>query len=260
MIDKPASTASENSPTDTPWRPWDLSSTMSGISSSPLVMSTPRHSSGSGSAYSNTSSIPPLSFEELSDFDDQPQNLSVGGTTSQEILKASSLRGLIPPPNVLLGLLRQHPSDPVLWFNFFCQLLATKCPLVSTFTPSVETKLSPPPATMECQICHKTYSQMSNLKLHIRTHTLPCRCSYCGKAFSRKWLLKGHERTHTGERPYSCHVCSRSFADRSNLRAHMQTHQKVKRYKCHKCPRSFSRLGLLQRHVLSGKCDASHGQ
>ncbi|CAL8083503.1 unnamed protein product [Calicophoron daubneyi] len=101
-----------------------------------------------------------------------------------------------------------------------------------------------------CKLCNKSYTQASALKMHVRTHTLPCRCSHCGKSFSRKWLLKGHERIHTGERPYSCSICSRSFADRSNLRAHMQTHQRDKRYSCPNCPRSFSRMGLLNKHVV----------
>ncbi|THD25286.1 Protein escargot [Fasciola hepatica] len=104
--------------------------------------------------------------------------------------------------------------------------------------------------TYECKLCHKTYNQASALKMHVRTHTLPCRCAHCGKSFSRKWLLKGHERTHTGERPYACNLCTRSFADRSNLRAHMQTHQREKRYSCPNCPRSFSRMGLLNKHMI----------
>ncbi|CAH8440744.1 unnamed protein product [Schistosoma margrebowiei] len=106
------------------------------------------------------------------------------------------------------------------------------------------------PNSYACKLCSKVYSQASALKMHVRTHTLPCRCTHCGKSFSRKWLLKGHERTHTGERPYSCSVCSRSFADRSNLRAHMQTHQREKRYSCPHCPRSFSRMGLLNKHMI----------
>ncbi|CAI2723004.1 unnamed protein product [Schistosoma spindalis] len=106
------------------------------------------------------------------------------------------------------------------------------------------------PNSYACKLCSKVYSQASALKMHVRTHTLPCRCTHCGKSFSRKWLLKGHERTHTGERPYSCNVCSRSFADRSNLRAHMQTHQREKRYSCPHCPRSFSRMGLLNKHMI----------
>ncbi|MEE6499818.1 hypothetical protein FKM82_003597, partial [Ascaphus truei] len=50
-----------------------------------------------------------------------------------------------------------------------------------------------------CQHCAKAYTSPGALKMHIRTHTLPCACRICGKAFSRPWLLQGHIRTHTGQ-------------------------------------------------------------
>ncbi|CAH8578395.1 unnamed protein product [Schistosoma turkestanicum] len=99
-----------------------------------------------------------------------------------------------------------------------------------------------------CHLCNKVYYSVSALKMHVRTHTLPCKCNLCGKAFSRMWLLNGHLRTHTGEKPFACIICTRAFADRSNLRAHMQTHSEVKRYQCIHCDRTFSRMGLLTKH------------
>lgn len=50
-----------------------------------------------------------------------------------------------------------------------------------------------------CKYCKKEYVSLGALKMHIRTHTLPCVCKLCGKAFSRPWLLQGHIRTHTGQ-------------------------------------------------------------
>ena len=104
-----------------------------------------------------------------------------------------------------------------------------------------------------CPTCNKSYTSCGALKMHIRTHTLPCKCHVCGKAFSRPWLLQGHIRTHTGEKPFQCSDCHRSFADRSNLRAHQQTHATVKKYACPVCTKTFSRMSLLNKHK-EGTC------
>lgn len=114
-------------------------------------------------------------------------------------------------------------------------------------TAGSETKKS-----FSCKYCEKVYVSLGALKMHIRTHTLPCKCKLCGKAFSRPWLLQGHIRTHTGEKPFSCPHCNRAFADRSNLRAHLQTHSDVKKYSCSTCSKTFSRMSLLTKHMDGG--------
>jgi uncharacterized Zn-finger protein len=106
----------------------------------------------------------------------------------------------------------------------------------------------------KCKSCEKSYLTPGALKMHIRTHTLPCKCKICGKSFSRPWLLQGHYRTHTGEKPFKCEICYRAFADRSNLRAHMQTHSFIKKYHCNNCDRTFSRMSLLNRHNENSNC------
>ncbi|XP_018575142.1 protein snail homolog Sna-like [Anoplophora glabripennis] len=109
-----------------------------------------------------------------------------------------------------------------------------------------------PKKSFSCKYCEKVYVSLGALKMHIRTHTLPCKCTICGKAFSRPWLLQGHIRTHTGEKPFSCTYCNRAFADRSNLRAHLQTHSDVKKYSCTSCSKTFSRMSLLTKHTEGG--------
>nr|CAH7764851.1 unnamed protein product [Callosobruchus chinensis] len=114
-----------------------------------------------------------------------------------------------------------------------------------------------PKKSFSCKYCEKIYVSLGALKMHIRTHTLPCKCTICGKAFSRPWLLQGHIRTHTGEKPFSCTYCNRAFADRSNLRAHLQTHSDVKKYSCASCSKTFSRMSLLTKHTEGG-CTMVH--
>ncbi|CAH1118038.1 unnamed protein product [Phaedon cochleariae] len=114
-----------------------------------------------------------------------------------------------------------------------------------------------PKKSFSCKYCEKIYVSLGALKMHIRTHTLPCKCTICGKAFSRPWLLQGHIRTHTGEKPFSCTYCNRAFADRSNLRAHLQTHSDVKKYSCATCSKTFSRMSLLTKHTEGG-CTMLH--
>lgn len=126
----------------------------------------------------------------------------------------------------------------------------------ATHNTSVKESTGNQDALFKCKNCDKSYLTPGALKMHIRTHTLPCKCKICGKSFSRPWLLQGHYRTHTGEKPFKCEVCSRAFADRSNLRAHMQTHSFIKKYHCNTCERTFSRMSLLNRHYENSSCSS----
>jgi len=180
--------------------------------------------------------------------------------------------GYVYPTHAVTGYAAQQCSQCSIVFSTFTELVRhqqSSCPSKSSSTsssPQSGSTGSPPTRSpsplLSCPHCDKVYTSSGALKMHVRTHTLPCRCPTCGKAFSRPWLLQGHLRTHTGERPFTCADCGRAFADRSNLRAHSQTHSAAKRYQCSTCRRSFSRLSLLvrhERHNTSGCCGGPHG-
>ncbi|XP_049909891.1 PR domain zinc finger protein 12-like [Epinephelus moara] len=89
---------------------------------------------------------------------------------------------------------------------------------------------SPPaPATtagrMRCVICHRGFNSRSNLRSHMRIHTLdkPFVCRFCNRRFSQSSTLRNHVRLHTGERPYKCHVCQSAYSQLAGLRAHQKS-------------------------------------
>ncbi|XP_041667371.1 PR domain zinc finger protein 12-like [Cheilinus undulatus] len=89
---------------------------------------------------------------------------------------------------------------------------------------------SPPSSTttagrMRCVICHRGFNSRSNLRSHMRIHTLdkPFVCRFCNRRFSQSSTLRNHVRLHTGERPYKCHVCQSAYSQLAGLRAHQKS-------------------------------------
>jgi uncharacterized Zn-finger protein len=56
-------------------------------------------------------------------------------------------------------------------------------------------------AHLRCRLCSKIFHTGSNLRSHMRTHTLerPFRCRYCSRGFSQSSTLRNHVRLHTGK-------------------------------------------------------------
>ncbi|KAI4787420.1 hypothetical protein KUCAC02_036478, partial [Chaenocephalus aceratus] len=78
---------------------------------------------------------------------------------------------------------------------------------------------------MRCVICHRGFNSRSNLRSHMRIHTLdkPFVCRFCNRRFSQSSTLRNHVRLHTGERPYKCLVCQSAYSQLAGLRAHQKS-------------------------------------
>ncbi|XP_032537348.1 zinc finger protein 99-like [Chiroxiphia lanceolata] len=69
--------------------------------------------------------------------------------------------------------------------------------------------------------------------------------------------LELHVRTHTGEKPYSCTVCQMKFRTSSHLKRHRVTHFNTERFKCRNCDYSTNQWLALKRHLASHSGEGS---
>ncbi|KAG7223859.1 hypothetical protein INR49_015349, partial [Caranx melampygus] len=103
------------------------------------------------------------------------------------------------------------------------------CDGTSSCSPSSSSSSSSSSTTtagrMRCVICHRGFNSRSNLRSHMRIHTLdkPFVCRFCNRRFSQSSTLRNHVRLHTGERPYKCHVCQSAYSQLAGLRAHQKS-------------------------------------
>ena len=68
-------------------------------------------------------------------------------------------------------------------------------------------------------------------KVHIQTaHSAPksYNCNECDRTFTNMSHLKIHKKTHTGLKDLACAICQRTFGQKCHLAVHMKNAHKVK--------------------------------
>ena len=105
--------------------------------------------------------------------------------------------------------------------------------------------------------CGKTFKQLAHLQKHLMIHSgiKPHPCAFCEKRFSSSSNLKTHERVHKMEKPYMCNMCEDRFTQHIHLKQHVvRVHGQKKPHPCHICPNAYFTKSSLNQHLKSTSC------
>lgn len=81
-------------------------------------------------------------------------------------------------------------------------------------------------AKYNCNICSKSFTSLSKVKLHVESHGQKGRfvCDVCGQAYKQERAFNVHMGMHNGVNPFTCQFCNKSFTQKISLVRHLPLH------------------------------------
>ncbi|KAI2796095.1 hypothetical protein BLOT_016107 [Blomia tropicalis] len=104
--------------------------------------------------------------------------------------------------------------------------------------------------TYQCDKCFKQYTNLHNLKYHIRLRDSDkvLNCNQCKKIFCRNIDLQRHIGAFHAKCKFECPICLKTYASAYRLREHRLTNHDGYRYECGLCPKSYTQMGAVTSH------------
>ncbi|GAB0091253.1 hypothetical protein DMENIID0001_060710 [Sergentomyia squamirostris] len=104
----------------------------------------------------------------------------------------------------------------------------------------------------ECDLCHKKYRTLTELKQHQRNHTAPNTvCPICGKMV-REFRMHDHMKTHQPTKFLTCVICEKVFHNKGSIKRHMERiHLRLKIFnvQCTHCEMKFTNHAAQKAHI-----------